>query len=104
MTPPRPGPQGPSARIAALEKACSRTMGIFVGAAVVMAFLSLAVYLELDASPEGAVSLVVLLWLAGTALVATAALAARLVLGGLRDAAYGAEVDESHRRREAASG
>jgi hypothetical protein len=93
-----------SARTSALDKACSRTLGIFVGAATVVAFLSLAVYLELDASAGGAVSLVVLLWLGGAALVATAALTARLVLGGLREAAYAEDLDAASRRREAASG
>ncbi len=93
-----------SARTSALEKACSRTLGLFVGAATVVAFLSLAVYLELDASSGGAVSLVVLLWLGGAALVATAALTAQLVLGGLREAAYAEDLDAERRRREAPSG
>ncbi len=93
-----------SARTSALEKACSRTLGLFVGAATVVALLCLAVYLELDASGGGAVSLVVLLWLAGAALVATAALTARLVLGGLREAAYAEDLDPARRRREASSG
>jgi hypothetical protein len=93
-----------SARTSALEKACSRTLGLFIGAGTVVAFLCLAVYLEPGASGDGAVSLVVLLWLGGAALVATAALTARLVLGGLREAAYAEDLDAARRRREASSG
>ncbi len=89
---------GASAKVRAYDRSCRQATIVAVVGLVASAFALLEVHLRAD-SVSSETLLWPILWLSASALVATGGFSARLVLGGLRDAAQAELLDEFERGR-----
>lgn len=90
--------QATSAKAAALDKSCSQTTWLLGVAAFVASCSWFEVYLRISGG-GGESLLVPLIWAGLASLFTASALTARLVLGGLREAAYTENLETVRRRR-----
>jgi hypothetical protein len=94
--------QATSAKADAFDKSCRQTAWLLGVAAFVAACSWFEVNLRIGGG-GGESLLVPLIWASLSSLITASALTARLVLGGLRHAAYAEDLDIDRRRREATS-